>query len=140
MALKSNANPCHLNGLLPVRPLFPVFNFASISICLHTVPPFVFWSSYQSTSLGIIIKYLTYFSFTIHSINMASPIRLTWTQVLVKEWKGNCYHHHQNKTFQLKITVSTTNRLRWSRGSVLAFGTQVHRFKPGRSRLIFKGK
>jgi len=94
-------------------PLFPVFNFASINICLHTVPPSVFWSSYQSTSLGIIIKHLTYFSFTIHSINMANPIQLTWPKVLVKEWKGNCYHHQQNKTFQLKITVSTTksNRL-----------------------------
>ena len=31
-------------------------------------------------------------------------------------------------------------RLRWSRGSVLAFGTQVRGFKPGRSRRIFKGE
>ena len=30
-------------------------------------------------------------------------------------------------------------RLRWSRGSVLAFSTQVRGFKPGRSRRIFKG-
>jgi hypothetical protein len=32
------------------------------------------------------------------------------------------------------------DRLRWSRGSVLAFGTQVCGFKPGRSRRIFHGK
>ena len=31
-------------------------------------------------------------------------------------------------------------RLRWSRGSVLAFRTQVRGFKPGRSRRIFKGE
>ena len=31
-------------------------------------------------------------------------------------------------------------RIRWSRGSVLAFGTQVHGFKPGRSRRIFQGE
>ena len=31
-------------------------------------------------------------------------------------------------------------RLRWSRGSVLAFDTQVRGFEPGRSRRIFKGK
>jgi hypothetical protein len=31
-------------------------------------------------------------------------------------------------------------RLRWSRGSVLAFGTEVRGFKPGRSRRIFKGE
>jgi len=28
----------------------------------------------------------------------------------------------------------------WSRGSVVAFGTQVRGFKPGRSRRIFKGE
>ena len=31
-------------------------------------------------------------------------------------------------------------RLRWSGGSVLAFGTQVRGFKPGRSRRIFQGE
>jgi len=31
-------------------------------------------------------------------------------------------------------------RLQWSRGSVLAFGTQVRGFKPGRSRRIFRAK
>jgi len=31
-------------------------------------------------------------------------------------------------------------RLRWSRGSVLAFGTQIRGFKPDRSRRIFKGE
>ena len=30
--------------------------------------------------------------------------------------------------------------LMWSRGSVLAFSTQVRGFKPGRSRRIFKGE
>ena len=31
-------------------------------------------------------------------------------------------------------------KLRWSRGSMLAFSTQVRGFKPGQSRRIFKGK
>ena len=31
-------------------------------------------------------------------------------------------------------------RLRWSRGSLLAFSTQVRGFKPGRSRRIFMAK
>jgi len=30
--------------------------------------------------------------------------------------------------------------LRWSRGNVLAFGTQVRGFRPGRSRRIFMAK
>jgi len=37
-------------------------------------------------------------------------------------------------------TVSIRSRLRWSRGSVLAFNTQVRGFKPSRSRRIFKGE
>ena len=39
-----------------------------------------------------------------------------------------------------KIRVMLHYRLRWSRGSVLAFGTQVRGFKPDRSRRIFKGE
>ena len=35
---------------------------------------------------------------------------------------------------------SRRKRLPWSRGSVLAFSTQVRGFKPGRSRRIFKGR
>ena len=38
------------------------------------------------------------------------------------------------------LLFSTYTRLRWSRGRVLAFGTQVHGFKPGRSRWIFQGE
>ena len=33
-----------------------------------------------------------------------------------------------------------SQRLRWSRGSVLVFGTQIRGFKPGRSRRIFQGE
>jgi len=36
------------------------------------------------------------------------------------------------------IDIILPDRLRWSRRSVLAFGTQVRGFKPGRSRRIFK--
>ena len=35
---------------------------------------------------------------------------------------------------------AVSERRRWSRGSVLAFGTQVRGFKPGRSRRIFRAK
>jgi len=37
-------------------------------------------------------------------------------------------------------SLSLCRRLRWSRGSVLAFGTQVRGFRPGRSRRNFKGE
>ena len=35
---------------------------------------------------------------------------------------------------------ASLKRLRWSRGSVLTFSTQVRGFKPGRSRRIFRAK
>jgi hypothetical protein len=44
------------------------------------------------------------------------------------------------RSFKTSGANLTTTRLRWSRGSVLAFSTQVHGFKPGRSRRIFKGE
>ena len=37
-------------------------------------------------------------------------------------------------------TVTHNTRLRWSKGSVLAFGTHVRGFKPDRSRWIFQGE
>ena len=44
--------------------------------------------------------------------------------------------------FHFSFSLPRWKRLRWSRsrGSVLAFGTQVREFKPGRSRLIFQGE
>ena len=38
----------------------------------------------------------------------------------------------------ISTAVRSPERLRWSRGSVSAFSTQVRGFKPGRSRRIFK--
>ena len=43
------------------------------------------------------------------------------------------------RTIDIQVTIHHM-RLRWSRGSVLAFGTQVLGFKPDRSRWIFQGE
>ena len=40
----------------------------------------------------------------------------------------------------MALCKGIAKRLRWSRGSVLAFGTQVRGFKPDRSRRIFQGE
>ena len=42
-----------------------------------------------------------------------------------------CNMGHNQNSLLVKLGKK---RLRWSRGSVLAFGTQVRGFKPGRSR------
>ena len=67
---------------------------------------------------------------------------------ITANWWGHLpFGMHRCAAFILRIqtsgilrSISLTYRLRWSRGSVLAFGTQVRRFKPGRSRRIFKGE
>jgi hypothetical protein len=44
------------------------------------------------------------------------------------------YHYHYYYYYYLGLMFAInllTKRLRWSRGSVLAFGTQVRGFKPG---------
>jgi hypothetical protein len=41
---------------------------------------------------------------------------------------------------QFYVSTSAAKRLLWSRDSVLAFGTQVRGFAPGRSRWIFRAK
>jgi len=46
----------------------------------------------------------------------------------------------RQKVVLLKMCRIVRNRLRWYRGSMLAFGTQVRRFKPSRSHRIFKGE
>jgi hypothetical protein len=42
--------------------------------------------------------------------------------------------------FTCPLDLRLTKRLRWSRGTVLFFGTQIRRFKPGRSSRIFQGE
>ena len=49
------------------------------------------------------------------------------------------YLHHQH-TYSFEVILIFNPYIPWSRGSVLAFGTQVRGFKPGRSRRIFKGE
>ena len=44
------------------------------------------------------------------------------------------------RTMYITWLISVIKRLRWSRGSVLAFSTQVRGFEPGRSRRIFRAK
>jgi len=52
-----------------------------------------------------------------------------------------CTHTYvQGRFKQNAQIVHICVRLQWSRGSVLAFGTRVCRFTPGRSRRIFRAK
>ena len=50
------------------------------------------------------------------------------------------FHFFCSQFFSYSFVLRSYKRLRWSRGSVLAFGTQVRGFKPGRSRRIFQGE
>ena len=56
-----------------------------------------------------------------------------------QHYNGGIYVIFSHSVVNIRLDISTY-RLRWSRGSVLAFGTQVRGFKPGQSRRIFKGE
>jgi len=57
----------------------------------------------------------------------------------IKDDKGWMIRYN-NENYDLYKDIKVAKRLQWSRGSRLAFSTQVYRFKPGRSRRIFRAK
>jgi hypothetical protein len=59
------------------------------------------------------------------------------TDQLTRRWKQQVPPTHQYLRANLH---GVTQWLRWSRGSMLAFGTQVRGFTPGRSRRISRAK
>ena len=71
--------------------------------------------------------------YTVHNNFICLCVRV----VLVTSFTS-CNLHQTFRQFSFLLVYY--NRLRWSRGSVLAFGPQVRGFKPGRSRRIFKGE
>ena len=65
----------------------------------------------------------------------------TLNQTDIKLNGGHPIVWHNRSTYKyLFMSIHNNKRLRWSRGSVLAFSTQVRGFKPGRSHRIFKGE
>ena len=77
-----------------------------------------------SFSVPFMAGYRTNFAFLINSDTF-------WLTVFLMK-------HYMFRPF--KVTWSANKRLRWSRGSMLAFGTQVRGFEPDRSRRIFHGE
>jgi len=73
-----------------------------------------------------------YPQYTFTHKNLLPDLMLSYFRVLI--WTNHVYF------FKDYNSHNSTVRLRWSWGSVLAFSTQVHVFKPGRSRRIFKGE
>ena len=81
-----------------------------------------------------------------------SDMELMMNEILISPMRATCPDYLMlPHLISLKITSVVHNknfkkallniiRLRWSRGSVLAFSTQVCEFKPGRNRRIFRAK
>jgi hypothetical protein len=62
------------------------------------------------------------------------------SRILVKLILGISRYYGGDYTINRHVNKHVASQLRRSRGSVLAFGTQVRGFKPGRSRRIFQGE
>jgi hypothetical protein len=75
-----------------------------------------------------------------HICNPSSQTRPTNSQ-LKSTTRTNCIYTVYLLMMGYKYKYARNiKRLRWSRGSVLAFGTKVRGFAPGRSRQIFRAK
>ena len=85
-----------------------------------------------STSLSDKFSYLI--------INKTLMIPSTCLNLQTVDRKPTNDQRHLSTSDRCLSYIYIYKRLRWSRGSVLAFSTQVRRFKPGRSRRIFRAK
>ena len=61
-------------------------------------------------------------------------------QLVTKQWSCPIQTYVYKGSVGSDPIIRYLGKLRCSRGSVLAFGTQVRGFKPGRSRRIFQGE
>jgi len=66
--------------------------------------------------------------------NLESPV--TWHSAATDHTQAHTISDRKINMYEALVK----HRLRWSRGSVLAFSTQVCGFKPGQSRRIFRAK
>ena len=76
------------------------------------------------------------------SLLKAAVKHLPFHKIFVKCLATSCVGSAINVKIDVNLRdiIPKWQRLLWSRGSVLAFSTQVRGFKPGRSRRIFKGE
>jgi len=100
------------------------------------------------TTTGTGIQY-DYTVWQYRKLSILKPCADMWHRLLSYYVFKVCCTHIQEVNLSVKISAflsrtAQTNtygqRLRWSRGSVLAFGTQVRGFAPDRSRRIFRAK
>jgi hypothetical protein len=70
--------------------------------------------------------------------------RVRWHKWPMSHSHGRYFQHftasESTVTLSVFYIIPDLHRLRWSSGSVLAFGTQVRGFTPGRNRRIFRGR
>ena len=115
--------------------------------CKRDVCPPLFWIPIPCPAATSFYKPVHYITLLIHHLQPTAggiskklynrpQTGTTNIQVVSNAWptfpqqnKEKCPYHYM-----------CAKRLRWSRGSVLAFGTQVRGFKPDRRRRIFKGE
>ena len=102
-----------------------------------------------TTTAGSVLNWTISYKVSVSDSNSKelSPFQFWPTTVSALVSRGQCYSFRQWRPLNLITNPPhfteryiILQRLRWSRGSVLAFSTQVRGFKPGRSRRVFKGE
>ena len=119
-----------------LQPLFVAGNF--LRNCLRVGVP-----CHATGSLACVYKFLLLMCFRLcknKCIGWIQPYYIRsgfWFDIIFSFF---CYKNCSTKCFFCAQYPCFLKRLRWSRGSVLAFGIRVREFKPDRSRRIFQGE
>ena len=119
-----------------LQPLFVAGNF--LRNCLRVGVP-----CHATGSLACVYKFLLLMCFRLcknKCIGWIQPYYIRsgfWFDIVFSFF---CYKNCSTKCFFCAQYPCFLKRLRWSRGSVLAFGIRVREFKPDRSRRIFQGE
>ena len=88
-ALQSNADLPLFSGILPVNSVFwslffPIRDFAFINIGLYTFSQFAFCPSLSRLPWGLLSN-----SYTVHYVNMTTPIQRTYSDVCIESIMWN---------------------------------------------------
>ena len=99
--------------------------------------------SHSHSSILVTLEY-SHFQFNNSTLTTTGCLTAHLTshihQILQYIWTPPSSLYNFNRIKKFKFSYIMRERLRWSRGSVLAFSTQVRGFKPSRSHRIFKGE
>jgi ABC-type bacteriocin/lantibiotic exporter with double-glycine peptidase domain len=138
--LQHHSNWSELDSYIRIQEIQQMFVHKSICrpICVYTYVALCYciYMNYVNGTHTLVTVAMRGFSCIWFSLLMVQLSRNIQEKILCE----NRTHRVTSNSFRWTYISKWEPKLRWSRGSLLAFGTQVRGFAPGRSRQIFRAK